>query len=184
MTHHRTPLGALVRGMVAGAVGSAALDMMGYARYKRGGGEQSLLEWESSAGLSDWADAPAPAQVGRRIIEGLFQIKLEPAWARATNNVMHWTYGMGWGGVYGLVAGSVSRPRPVMAAGFGPLVWASGYVVLPLARLYKPVWQYDVKTLWTDLSGHLAYGLTTAAAFRLAWGSVHKSAAIAVQTVD
>lgn len=170
MTRHRTPVGALVRGMVAGAVGTAALDLVGYARYKGGGGKQGPLAWDSSADLSDWDAAPAPAQVGRRIIEGLFQIKLEPAWARATNNVTHWAYGMGWGATYGIIAGSLARPRPALAAALGPAVWASGYVVLPLARLYEPIWTYDAKTLWTDLSGHLAYGVGTAAAFRLIWG--------------
>jgi hypothetical protein len=44
-------------------------------------------------------------------------------------------------------------------------VWLSGYVVLPLAHLYKPIWEYDPKTLAQDLSAHLVYGLTTAAAF-------------------
>ena len=44
---------------------------------------------------------------------------------------------------------------------------ASSYAVLPLAKLYKPIWEYDRKTLAKDLSAHLAYGLATAAAFRL-----------------
>ncbi len=42
------------------------------------------------------------------------------------------------------------------------------YVVLPAAKLYQPIWTYDVKTLADDLSAHLVYGLVTAAAWRLA----------------
>ncbi len=178
LSHHLTPLGAIVRGVAAGAVGTAALDLLGYARFRRGGGDQGFLDWESSAGLADWEAAPAPAQVGRRIIEGLFQIKLEPPWARATNNTMHWLYGTSWGATYGVVSTSVLRRRGLIAAVFGPAVWASGYVVLPLARLYKPIWRYDLKTLWTDLSGHLAYGLSTAAVFQaLAGGALAGGAA-------
>jgi hypothetical protein len=36
-----------------------------------------------------------------------------------------------------------------------------------LAKLYKPIWEYDAKTLAKDLSAHFAYGLGTAATFRL-----------------
>jgi hypothetical protein len=45
-------------------------------------------------------------------------------------------------------------------------VFLSGYVVLPLAKLYKPIWEYDAQTLAKDLSAHLAYGMVTAEAFR------------------
>ena len=31
--------------------------------------------------------------------------------------------------------------------------------------LYKPIWDYDAKTQASDLSGHLAYGAGTGAAF-------------------
>ena len=40
-------------------------------------------------------------------------------------------------------------------------------MILPAAKLYKPIWEYDAKTLVDDLTGHLAYGLATAAAMRL-----------------
>jgi len=39
--------------------------------------------------------------------------------------------------------------------------------VLPAAGLYRPIWEYDRKTLADDLSAHLVYGLTTAAVFRV-----------------
>src|SRR4029079_13517109 len=59
-----TLFGALVRGGVAGAVGTLAMDLLWYARYRREGGESGFVEWESSAGLDNWANAPAPAQFG------------------------------------------------------------------------------------------------------------------------
>jgi hypothetical protein len=46
-------------------------------------------------------------------------------------------------------------------------VWLQSYAVLVPAKLYKPMWEYDAKTLWEDLSAHLVYGLTTATAFRV-----------------
>jgi hypothetical protein len=62
--HRQTPLGALIRGIVSGAIGTAAMDMFLFSRYRRGGGERGLVEWESSAGMTSWEDAPAPAHVG------------------------------------------------------------------------------------------------------------------------
>ncbi|HEX2048013.1 MAG TPA: hypothetical protein VHF27_09620 [Acidimicrobiales bacterium] len=162
-----TPLGALARGVVAGALGTAAMDLVNYSRYRREGGAQALLEWELSAGVEGWDAAAAPGQVGRRLVEGLFQVELAPRWARLTNNVVHWGYGLLWGAHYGLVAGSAHRLPPTNGLVFGPVVFAAGYVVLPLAKLYRPIWEYDAPTLAKDLGAHLAYGVVTAEAFRL-----------------
>ena len=43
--------------------------------------------------------------------------------------------------------------------------WLSGYVVLPLAKVYKPIWDYDARTLGERLSAHLVYGAVVSAAF-------------------
>ena len=161
-----SPLGALARGLVAGAAGTTAMDLLWFYRYKRSGGEQRLLDWEFSAGLADWSNAPTPAQIGKRLFEGLFQRELPARYAALTNNVVHWAYGVGWGAVYGLVAGSAHPPRIRSGLAFGTLVLAADYVVLPLAQLYKPIWEYDTATLAKDLSAHLLYGVTTAVAFR------------------
>ena len=69
------------------------------------------------------------------------------------------------GAAYCLVAGSLRRSRIRYGPAFGASVWASGYVVLPAAKLYEPIWKYDLKTLANDLSAHLVYGLATAAAY-------------------
>jgi hypothetical protein len=37
----------------------------------------------------------------------------------------------------------------------------------PLGGLYQPIWKYDVKTLASDLGGHLIYGATTGTVFWL-----------------
>jgi hypothetical protein len=166
-----TPLGGVARGLVAGAVGTAAMDALLFARYRRDGGDSRLADWEFSSGISSWDQAPAPAQVGKRLVEGLFRREIPPERAALVNNITHWGYGILGGVQYGLVAGSLSTPRVAYGLPFGASVWAAGYVVLPAAKLYKPIWDYDRKTLAKDLSAHLVYGLSTAAAFRLLSGS-------------
>jgi hypothetical protein len=162
-----TPLGAVGRGLIAGAVGTAAMDLLWFHRYKRGGGEVGFLSWEFSSGRCSWEQAPAPAQIGKRLVEGVFQVEIPPKRAPLVNNITHWGYGMLGGAQYGLVAGSLTSPRILYGIPFGATVWTASYVVLPLAHLYKPIWEYDPGTLAKDLSAHLVYGLTTAVAFDL-----------------
>ena len=73
-----TPLDTVACGLVAGAVGTLAMDALWFARYRRDGGESGFAAWELSSGLCSWEDAPAPAQVGKRLVEGLFERELPP----------------------------------------------------------------------------------------------------------
>jgi hypothetical protein len=161
-----TPIGAIARGLLAGAVGTAAMDALLFIRYRRGGGTSDFEAWETSSALASWDGAPAPAQVGKRLVEGLFDVELPPRRARSMNNLTHWAYGMLGGAQLGIVAGSLPRLRVGYGIPFGASVWAAGYVVLPAAKLYRPIWKYDARTLADDLSAHLVYGLATAAALR------------------
>jgi hypothetical protein len=129
------------------------------------GGTAPIVEF--STDVKSWDQAPAPAQAGKRVFEGLFQKKLPDEKATLVNNVMHWGYGIANAVPYGILAGSAPKPRVWFGPPFGAAVWAGGYVVLPAAGLYKQIWEYDRVTLAKDLSAHLLYGTTTAIAFRL-----------------
>ena len=161
-----TPLAAVVRGALAGVVGTVALDAVNYAEYRAGGGTEAPLTWEFSETIDSWDKAPAPAQIGKRLYEGFLQRPLPPSAADMVNNITHWGYGMFWGAQYGIVAGS--RPRRRFAGvALATVVFLSGYAVLALAKLYKPIWEYDAKTLGKDYAGHLAFGISTATAFSI-----------------
>jgi hypothetical protein len=151
-------------------MGTAGFDAWLFARYRRGGGDSSFADWESSAGLSSWDDAPAPALLGKLVVERVTGRELSPSYARLVNNVMHWGYGIGNGVQYAIVASRLKKPRIVYGLPFGAAVWGADYVILPILKLYQPIWKYDLKTLADDLSAHLVYGLSTAAALRLLSG--------------
>jgi hypothetical protein len=162
----KTPLGVAVRGMLASAVGTLAMDLLWFRRAQRRGTWRSFVQWETADGLDSWEKAPVPAQVGRRMLEGVAQTELDPKkWARPLTNVVHWTYAMAWGAAYGIVAGS-RRPKISSGPAFGAFVWGLSYVTLPPTGLYKQIWQYDAQTLWKDASAHLVFGTGTGLAFR------------------
>jgi Protein of unknown function (DUF1440) len=162
-----TPVGAIARGLLAGTIGTAAMDTFLFGRYRQRGGKRSAKSWELSEGLSSWDDAPAPAQMGKRLVEALFDVELPATRVPLVNNMMHWAYGLLWGAQYGIVAGSLRRPRVRYGLPFGATIWASDYVILPAAKLYKPIWEYDPATLAEDLTAHLVYGFATATALAL-----------------
>jgi hypothetical protein len=164
--HPLTPLAAVAAGLLAGAVGTVGLDAVHYLKHRRAGGTQSPLAWEF-APVDSWETAPDPGLAARRVIEGFTQRKLSDRWAWPVSTAAHWAYGSAAAATYGIPAGSVRRPHPAYGLPFGAAIWATGYVVLPEAGLYKPIWKYDARTLAWDLSAHLAYGAGTGATFWL-----------------
>jgi hypothetical protein len=157
---------AAARGVAASAVGTFAMDLLLYRRYRREGGASRFLAWESSAGLEDWDEAPAPARVAKRLIEAVRRRELPPNHVRALNNVTHWGFGLATGASYGLIAAVVSTPKLRYGLLFGTGVWAGGYAILPAFGVYRPIWEYDLETLGKDLSAHLVFGVVTAGAYR------------------
>jgi hypothetical protein len=168
-TSHLTPIEAVVWGSVAGAAGIVAMDALWYIRHILGGGRSNPLTYEFG-GAKDWEKVSAPGKVGKRLIEGFTQEELPEDKAPLVNNLVHWAYGLGWGAAYGIVVGSLRRRPARFGLPFGAAVWLIGYALLPLAKLYKPIWRYDPTTLGQDLAGHLVYGAGTAIAFRLLVG--------------
>ena len=160
-------LGATVRGVAAAAPGTLAMDASLYRRYRHDGGNDAFPGWESSEGLVSWENAPGPALAAKVLLEGVFKREISPRYARLLNNATHWGFGLAAGAAYGLLIGSRRRTKVWYGLPFGAAVWASGYVVLPVLGVYKPIWKYDLKTLAKDLRAHLVYGTATAAAFRV-----------------
>src|SRR3954454_1875228 len=162
-----SPIAAVAGGLAAGTVGTLAMDLLLFARYRSGGGRSGFRRWELSTDVKTWDQAPAPAQVGKRLVEGVFGRHLPDERAALVNNLTHWGYGVLNGAPFGILAGSVRAPRAWYGALFGGTVWATSYAVLPAAKLYRPIWEYDARTLAKDLSAHLVYGVSTAVVFRL-----------------
>ena len=163
----RGALGAMGRGVAAGAVGTLAMDAFLYRRYRRDGGKQTFAGWETSEGLDSWDHAPGPALAAKKALGFVSGREIPSRYVRLLNNVTHWGFGLATGAGYGLLFGTRRKPRLWFGLPFGAMVWSGGYVVLPLMGVYQPIWKYDLETLWKDLSAHLVFGTVTAGTFRL-----------------
>jgi hypothetical protein len=132
-----SPVTAVVRGLLAAAVGTAAMTSVQVAYLSASGGEPSS----------------APGDVGRKLID-------VPRDRRAAfNQAMHTLYGTSWGAPLGLLA----RSRPINGLLFGAAVWGVSLVELPLLDVAPPPWCQDPAALARDLAFHLVYGTATAA---------------------
>ena len=125
MTSSRSPLAVVVRGVAAGVGGTVV--MTGYQ--------------VAVAKLRGTDSSSAPAEVGRRIIEGVFQREVSEDRMDDFNNAMHILYGTSWGPVYGVAQSSLGLPVVHHGALFGTLVWAASLVELPAMKIAPPVWK-------------------------------------------
>jgi uncharacterized membrane protein YagU involved in acid resistance len=113
-----------------------------------------------------WADAPAPAQVAKRLVDALGKgRRVTKKDVPLLTNVMHWAYGISWGAVYGVAASAVEPEAVAGGLAFGGGVWASSYGELVPLGIYQAPWRYPVSEVALDLSYHLVYGMAVAGAY-------------------
>lgn len=160
-----TPLGALGRGLVAGAAGALAQN----AFFK-------ATERVSPETPKDVFSPPEPAQreetptqtVARRFIEQFMRRgPLSDEEQRQSAQVVHFLFGAGWGGAYALLRESfpIFRTAPAIA-GYSVGVWhASDNLLLPAFRLAAPASAYPARTHAYAVSAHLVYGFTVAGVY-------------------
>jgi hypothetical protein len=144
-----TPLGAVAKGIVAGAAGTGVMTAYQLAVARTMGSGSSYT----------------PAEVGKRIIEGVLRREVPAERTEALNNVVHALYGTSWGPLYGIVQSSLHPGRTRHGVAFAALVWGASLVELPALGLAPPVWEMSPQTVALDFSYHLAYGLGVAGAY-------------------
>jgi hypothetical protein len=158
-----TPVvGRAARGALAGVVGTLAMDVLWWSRYRRGGGRDGFADWELATGTTSFDDAPAPGRVGQRVAQ-LAGFDLPDERAAATTNVVHWLTGVGYGAAHGVLH---DRRRSLVGGMLtGLTAFVSSYATLGPLGVYEPIWEYDGRTLAQDLSAHLVFGVVTGAAY-------------------
>jgi hypothetical protein len=164
-----SPLHALASGLIAGAVGTGVQNVF-FAATKGLSPEPPRAAFRPPE--PEQSKETEPETVARRVVEGLAQRPIDPAWKSAAGTLVHFTFGAGWGALYGIALGAYPRRRgPLTVLAFSTVVWAaSDNVILPALRLAGPPTAYPVKTHAYALAAHLAYGGAVWAAFELMRG--------------
>jgi hypothetical protein len=151
---------------VAGAVGTAAMDLLLYRRYRREGGKEPPGRWELAAGVTSWDEASAPRATRpeggapRHAAATPRQLGPDHDERRALGNrhrlgassTPHWPAGRP--GARGCVPSHRARRCGWRAT--RSFRWAG---------VYRPIWEYHAQGLAKDLSAHLVFGTTTSAVF-------------------
>jgi hypothetical protein len=166
----------LLKGLGAGVAGTVA--MTGHQKIRQRIARRDEYpdadddSTEAGEERDPWTSAPAPAQAGKRLIEGLLRWRVPARAIPVLTQVMHWSYGTFWGGVYA-AGGDRWRGRPAFVGPmFGLGIWAASYAQLVPLGIYEPPWRYPAGALADELAYHLTYGTTVALTYALITGEI------------
>jgi hypothetical protein len=150
-----------MKAVLAGAIGTAAMTAHQTIR-------QRLARDDSAPNGNDqpdfdeaadpWESAPAPAQVGKRLICAVTGAPPSPDAIPVLAQVMHWSYGSSWGAGYAVARRISGLPPGLLGPAFGVFVWAMSYVQLVPLGIYEPPWTYPLSSLADELAYHITYG--------------------------
>lgn len=136
---------AVGKGLFAGVAGTAAMTA------------SSTLE----AKLRGRGASTAPGQAASKVL-GVEPVD-EASEARFSN-LVHWGYGIGWGGARGLLAAAGLSGPVATAAHFGAL-WGSEQVALPALDVAPPLTEMGAEEIAIDAFHHLVYATATGLAY-------------------
>ena len=136
----------IARGLVAGAIGTAAMTVSSTLEMRLRGREPST--------------APADAAMKLLGIEGFCD---DGAKSRFSNAV-HWVYGTSWGVPRALLDAAGLGPAAATAAHGGAL-WGSEQVMLPALGVAPPLWEWGPVEIAIDALHHLVYTVAASVAY-------------------
>lgn len=147
----------LVLGLVAGAAGTAALNVTTYLDMALRGRPSSSMPARAAEDLA----AKAHVDLG----EG----DTEQARSEGLGALLGYAAGLGVGAAYGLLRSRADVPLPVAAVGLGLAAMAGSDVPLTALGLTDPR-AWPASSWVSDVVPHLVYGVVTAATFDLVSG--------------
>ncbi len=136
---------AVGRGLLAGLVGTAAMTVSSTVEMRRRGRDAST----------------APADAAAKVLG------VEPTGDAARtrfSNVVHWSYGTGWGAVRGLI-GFAGLSGPPAALAHLLAIWPAELLMLPSLGVAPAPWRWSPSELGIDAFHHAIYVTVTGATF-------------------
>ena len=160
-----SPLGALFKGLLAGAAGAFVQSQFFRATAKITPKPTKVSPAEGGKPAHEAAENNLET-VARRFVDDLMlRGPLEGDAKKQGAGLVHYLFGAGWGGLYGLARESLGDVSPAL---FGAIVWMlSDNVILPAFRLAGWPQKYSAKEHAYALNAHFAYGWGTAGTYGL-----------------
>ncbi len=143
---NRELLGALSRGMLAGAVGTAAMTM------------SERLEM-AATGRSG---SQVPGKVGAHLLPG--KEPSSPSDVAGLNSAVHWTHGITMGALRGALDAAGMRGYRASLAHFA-LLWGGDAALYRLLGIAEEPWRWSASELATDLLHKSVYAGVTGATY-------------------
>lgn len=143
----RRIVGALGRGIVAGAAGTAAMTASSTLEMKIRGRKPSTVPADAAAKVTG---VEPDSEEGKQKL----------------SNAVHWAYGTAWGAPRGLLPLAGLGAPAATAAHLGA-VWGAGLVMQPALGAAPPPNRWGAKSVAIDAMHHLVYALGTTGAFLL-----------------
>jgi len=164
MGTYQSPLTVIVKGALAGAAGTAVM----------GAFMERAPQILDSFGVKLPEERPGPTApdtpteaMAERIAEGVAQQPLDDAAKATAGQAVHWSYGSGWGAIFGVMQSTLKLPHLVHGAVFGLLVGIVGDTLLPAMRLQRDPRTNPGEINLMHLGSHVVYGVTTALVYGL-----------------
>jgi hypothetical protein len=155
-------LGAMAKGTIAGVAGTALMTAYQEAAARARG---SSAVAESLKEPRTWAEAPASAQLAKKVSEGVLGKRVTKRRAPLIANVGRWSYGASLGAAYGLAASRFETNPILQGLAFGTAAWGAAHAALMPLGLSDSPWRAPRSELAVEISSHLVYGVGTAAVY-------------------
>jgi len=137
---------AIGKGLLAGLAGTAAMTISSTAEMR----------------LRDRAASTAPADATAKVLG--IECFADDAAKNRFSNVVHWSYGTGWGVVRALFGLSGLSPTAATAAHFAA-IWGNEAVMLPTLDVAPPFWTWGAEEVAIDVLHHVVYATATGLAY-------------------
>ena len=139
-------VGAVRRGLLAGAIGTIALTLAERAEMRVTGRRPSTI----------------PGQVGVKLLGK--EPDQASELARRLSPLVHWSHGIGMGALRGLLDVAGLRPVPATLL-FVPVVWAGDAALYRALGIAPAPWRWERSELLTDLFGKSVLAVATSVAY-------------------
>lgn len=173
VSRRESPLEVTIKGAAAGLAGTAVLTVamslapklmqqLGMSEGQSQGGQRPKQQ-----ATNEQANEEPTEKLAGKIAEGVFEKPLDEDAKQVAGQPIRWSYGAGWGAVYGIAQSSLRLPHFLHGSIFGTLVGVVASTLVPAMGLTPPPTSQPMPKNAMQFGMHLLYGWVTALAFHV-----------------